>query len=234
MNLETIHPGVHRVDLGMVNAYLLEDQGRWLIVDTGTPGSEGALLSALREAGGNPNDVAAILVTHLHADHSGSLAALKELTGAPAWMHPVDADAVRQGVSMRPAQPAPGVLNWLLVKVVMAARGPMDIAPAAVERELVHGEVLDFAGGVRVIHAPGHAAGQVCLWVERDGGVLLAADAASRMMGLGYPPIFEDQEEGLQTLRKLANLTFQTACFGHGNPLREGAAEVFQQKWGGR
>jgi len=74
--VQEVVPGLYRVPLGVVDAYLLVD-GAVTLVDTGTPGSEGKILAALRALGRGPSDVGAIVVTHCHADHSGSLAALE-------------------------------------------------------------------------------------------------------------------------------------------------------------
>lgn len=106
-----------------------------MLIDTGTHGSSDKILSAVRSLGKSPHSVTNILVTHLHADHTGSLAALKELSGAPAVMHPADAEMVRGGKSIRPVDPAPGLINWLIVKVFMALRGPTEIEPTEIEGE---------------------------------------------------------------------------------------------------
>ena len=107
----------------------------------------------------------------------------------------------------------------------------MSIQPAEIEIELKNGDELDFAGGLRVIHAPGHCAGQVVFLLPDNGGLLFAADAASNMFGLGYPPIFEDLNEGNMTLSRLAALDFKIACFGHGSAIIGQAAERFRGKW---
>lgn len=232
MSLEQVVPGVHRVNLGFVNAYLLENGDGLVLVDTGTPGSAEKIHAAIRSLGKSPQDVSHILVTHLHADHTGSLASLKAVTGAPALMHPADTELVRNGRSFRPTVPAPGLLNWLMARLFLARRSPVAIEPAAIEREINDGDRLDLSGGLQVIHAPGHAAGQVCFLREADGGLLIAADAASNMMGLGYPPIFEDLELGLASLKKLSGFEFEVACFGHGRPIREAASKAFAAKWG--
>lgn len=44
--------GLYRVPLGVVNAYLFVD-GAVTVIDTGTPGSEGKILSAVRALGEN-------------------------------------------------------------------------------------------------------------------------------------------------------------------------------------
>src|SRR5260370_14718819 len=114
MPLKPMAPGVYMIALGYVNAFLLEGDDGLVLIDTGVPGSAGKILAAAAELGKQPSDIRHILVTHCHADHSGSLAALKQATAAPAYMHPLDAAMVRQGPVMRAMRPAPGLLAGLV------------------------------------------------------------------------------------------------------------------------
>ena len=56
-----------------------------VLVDTGVPGSETAILAAVEELGRTAGDVTDIVITHADGDHVGSLAALVEATGATVW-----------------------------------------------------------------------------------------------------------------------------------------------------
>ena len=197
MALKQVAPGAWMVPLGFVNAYLLEGADGLVLIDTGVAGSAEKILAAARELGKQPADIRHILVTHVHADHTGSLAALKQATGARAFMHPLDAALTRRGQAMRPVQPAPGVVAALVYRLMIAPRQRAPtVTPATVEHELADGEVLDFAGGLRVIHAPGHSAGQVAFLRPQHGGLLFAADACGNMLGLRLSVIYEDLEGG--------------------------------------
>ncbi|MDQ2693379.1 MAG: MBL fold metallo-hydrolase, partial [Chloroflexota bacterium] len=102
MAVQQVVPGLYLINLGFVNAYLLQGHQGLTLVDTGVPGSADKILEAVSDLGKQPGDVKQILITHLHGDHVGSLAALKQATGAPAYMHPADATLVRQGQISRP------------------------------------------------------------------------------------------------------------------------------------
>jgi glyoxylase-like metal-dependent hydrolase (beta-lactamase superfamily II) len=231
MAAETVVPGVTMIGLGMVNAFLVESEGGLTLVDTGTPGSQEKILNGIREIGREPTEVERIVVTHLHYDHSGSLAPLKAATGAPAAMHALDARMVARGEGMRPAKPGPGLVNKLMVRLVGISGNSGEVMPAEIEQELHDGEQL-WPGGLQVVYAPGHTIGQVALLLPGDhGGVLFAADAAANMFRLGYAPIYEDLISGKETLRKLASMDFEVACFGHGGPIRSGAGRRFRDKW---
>jgi glyoxylase-like metal-dependent hydrolase (beta-lactamase superfamily II) len=65
-----------RVNLDFVSAYVLYRSGEATIVDTGIGGSEGAIEAALGEAGLGWGDVSGLVITHLHPDHQGSVAAV--------------------------------------------------------------------------------------------------------------------------------------------------------------
>jgi glyoxylase-like metal-dependent hydrolase (beta-lactamase superfamily II) len=229
MAAKKIVPGVYAISLRIVNAFLLETDEELILIDTGLYGSEGRILGAIAGLGREPADVKQILVTHCHSDHTGSLAALAAATGAPVSMHPVDAELACRGETLRPAEAGPGLVNGLMYRI-MSRRGTSRLPVVEIEGELHDGQKLE--SGLQVVHAPGHTAGQVAfLWPEQ-GGVLVAADAASNMLGLGYAPIYEDLKEGKRSLAKLAALDFEVACFGHGRAITRGASRRFREKWG--
>ncbi|MFQ5595531.1 MAG: MBL fold metallo-hydrolase, partial [Anaerolineae bacterium] len=222
-------PGLYTIPLGPVNAFLI-DSDELTLIDTGYGKDAEKILEAVRSVGRQPGDVQHILVTHCHPDHAGSLAKLKQVTGAPAYMHPADAAIVRTGKVPPHLKPAPGLINNILFRVLIGF-GPAEYDAAEIEHEVQDGDELTVAGGIRAIHVPGHCAGQLAfLWPEH-GGVLFAADAASNMLGFGYSLGYEDIEEGKRSLAKIAALDFEIACFGHGKAIVQGASSRFRQKW---
>lgn len=61
-----------------INAFLLEMQGRLVLVDTGSgelfgPGNGGKLIDSMERLGFRPEQITDILITHAHSDHSGGL-----------------------------------------------------------------------------------------------------------------------------------------------------------------
>jgi glyoxylase-like metal-dependent hydrolase (beta-lactamase superfamily II) len=66
----------HRVNLDFVSAYILYRGGEAVIVDTGVESSEGGIEAALGEIDLSWGDVGALVVTHLHPDHQGSVPAV--------------------------------------------------------------------------------------------------------------------------------------------------------------
>jgi len=232
MATNQIVEGLWRINLGAVNAYLLDggelDSARraLTLIDTGVPKSEGKIVAAIEAIGRTISDLQHIIVTHCHPDHSGSVAVLKRLSGARVYMHAADAAMVRKGESWRPMTASPGLLRRLMFTLFVPKK-PTAIDPCAVDEEIRDGTELPIAGGLKVIHAPGHCAGQVVLlWPRRR--LIFAADACANLPNFGYALGYEDLELGKASLRKLAALDFDAAVFGHGNPITSGASKRFR------
>ena len=231
MSIQQVIPNVYSISIGSVNVFLLEDEDDGLIlIDTGNPGSEDLILQSIRKIGKHLTDIKHILVTHSHADHTGSLAALKKSTNAQTYMHSIDAELVKAGKTLRSLAPSPGlmarILFWLFI------RPSPTIEPIEIENEVSDGDIIQLAGGIKAIHVPGHCAGQLAFLWPKQKGVLFAADTCINKMGLGLSIGYEDIEEGKRSLHKLANLEFETALFSHGNAIIIGASKRFKEKWG--
>ena len=226
----TIATGVYEIGLGGVNAFLIDlDDGGLLLVDAGFARSGPRIGRTIRDVGRTPSDLRAVLMTHLHGDHTGALAEVKSHTGAEVWMHPADAALVRRGVFARPLEPGPGLLRRGIARI-SALRPAQPGEPIAVEHEVADGETLPFAG-LQAVYTPGHTAGHLALLLPRDGGVLFVGDAATNFVRLGWGQIYEDVGEGRASLAKLAALDFEVAAFAHGRAIRAHADERFRARW---
>ena len=228
-------PNVYRIRLtmGYTNAYLLVSDDGVTLIDSGTKGQQSAIVEAISGTGRTPADLKHILITHHHSDHTGSLASLVETTGAKAYVHPLDAPRTRGDEPV--AGPNPDVRMGRMLKPLLMRLQPSRMPPVAIEREVVDGDELPIAGGVKVVHTPGHTAGHVSyLWPE-SGGVLFAGDAAGKFREI-QPPVgglasmfTEDPEAAKESFRKMAELEFDTVCMGHGGTLTGQAHAAFKR-----
>jgi glyoxylase-like metal-dependent hydrolase (beta-lactamase superfamily II) len=217
--------------MGYVNAYLIAAESLTL-VDSGLTGQEGTIEKAIVESGRVPSDLQHILITHHHSDHTGSLAALVKTTGARTYVHALDAPITSGAAPV--AGPNRRVLLGRILGPLIMRLQPSRMPEVAIDHEVTDGEDLPVAGGMRAVHTPGHTAGHVSyLWPE-NGGVLFAGDAAGNFMGLG-PPVgvggmfSEDHDRARESFRKLAELEFGAACFGHGGPITGKAHAAFRR-----
>jgi glyoxylase-like metal-dependent hydrolase (beta-lactamase superfamily II) len=225
-----IVPGVFAIDrLGVGRAYLYREADRLTLIDTGLAGSAERIVAEIERAGRRPEELAQIVITHHHSDHTGSLADLQQRTGATTLAHSLDAPIVRG--ERPPPEPKP-TGGWALA-MPLARRGARPPRGAAVDRELADGDEIDLDGGAKVMHVPGHTMGSIALYLPARK-LLFSGDAAQSAFGLGPPSgpfgmFNEDRVAAAASFRKLAELDFDVACFGHGRPLDRDASLAFRR-----
>lgn len=229
MTAKSVIEGVYVVPMGLANAFLIKSEDGFALIDAGFPGKEAAVFDSIRSLGGSPEQLRYLVFTHGHPDHIGSAAAIVQQTGAMTFMHPLDAPLAESGGPFRPLRAAPGLLRSLMCKVFFDPEERM--APFAIDQHLADGEILPIAGGLKVIHTPGHCAGHVSL-LWRSGRMLFVGDVGMNLMGLGDPVGFENLQAGRASQRKLAQLSFDAAGFGHGPPIAHHASDRLREKWG--
>jgi glyoxylase-like metal-dependent hydrolase (beta-lactamase superfamily II) len=152
------------VRLGMVNAYLVEEDDGLTLIDTMLPGSATAVLKA---AGGRP--ITRIALTHAHGDHVGSLDALAEkLPAAEVLISARDARFLSGDKSLDPGEER-GKL-----------RGGYPGTKTRPTRTIAPGERV---GSLEVVASPGHTPGHVAFLDTRDR-TLYCGDVYSTLGGM--------------------------------------------------
>ncbi|MEO8456943.1 MAG: MBL fold metallo-hydrolase [Chloroflexota bacterium] len=229
--VEEIFPFIYALPLGYVNAFLLAEEDGLTLIDSGLKGQDRKIGRAIRQLARKPDEVRNVLLTHHHADHVGSLAAIMAESGAAAWVHPIDAPIVA-GEKKRP-HPNAGSRAGRMFGPLIERLPQNNPPPAKPTNEATEGVTIPVAGGVKVIETPGHTLGHVSFLIEAHGGVLFAGDAAGHLFGrIGRPALIftEDMDVAKESMAKLAALDFDTACFGHGSVLK-GKANVEFRKY---
>ncbi|WP_251151397.1 MBL fold metallo-hydrolase [Cellulosimicrobium sp. Marseille-Q4280] len=232
---------VHRLEHAYVNVYLVaDDDGRVLVVDTGLPATWDLLGHALRELGHRPSDVAGVVLTHAHFDHTGSAARARSRLGVPIWLHEDDAEIAAHPYryaheNVRALYPLryPAAVRIL---ASMAAAGALRVPGVRGLRHAEPGATLPVPGSPRVVFSPGHTAGHCALHLpERD--VLLTGDALVTLdpyTGTRGPQIIAgaataDSAQALASLDRLVETGATTLLPGHGNPWTEGVGTAVER-----
>ncbi|HEX6300483.1 MAG TPA: MBL fold metallo-hydrolase [Acidimicrobiia bacterium] len=226
MVVETVASGVYQIGPRFVNSFIIDGDEGVTLVDTLLPKKVDLITAGLNKIGRSLEDVGAILITHSHADHSGGASAVKAHSNARLYATKADAPAI-QGVQKPPASPTPFYvkpLAWLMA--AMPGPLPTDVDHFVSETS---GDLLP--GDLRAINTPGHTPGHTSYLLDRDGGVLFVGDAARATkrgeLIRGYFNRSTPLIDG--SLRHLAELDFETATFGHSDPLTSQASSAFRR-----
>jgi len=172
MQDERLAHGITVVDTGFVRpqfdaAYLLVQDGRAAVIDTGTNAAVPRILAALAAAGLRPADVDWVIPTHIHLDHAGGAGLLMQ--HLPQARLAVHARGARHMVD--PSQLMAGVRAVYGDEVVQRDYG--ELVPVPAERVVAadDGLVLHLAKRpLRLLDTPGHARHHLCVWDEASGG----------------------------------------------------------------
>lgn len=221
--MERVVDGVHQLSLGG-NAFIVDGDDGVVLVDTGLPGRQAAIVAGLASLGRSVHDVHAIVLTHGHTDHLGGAAVLRRNSGATLVAPMVEADVVRGD---RPP-PVPPVLDRPLLRQL--AR--MLPSPEATDvDEVVEAGPLPVSADLVAIPTPGHTAGHTSFLLDRAGGVLFVGDAAvaHRRGGIARGAMNRRTAVFDDSLRTMARHHFDVACFGHSAPIRSGASATFRR-----
>ena len=241
---QLVVPGVHLLPFEIGQVYIWDWGDGLTIVDSGIAGSEDAILAAVASIGRRPEDVREIVLTHYHDDHRGGATELARRTGASVIAHRTEAPVI--GGEQPQAPPhlteferpiAEGVIARMMPSAAAGAGGEpqsLDVLarqlvastlpPVQVQREVQDGDTVGREG--LVVHVPGHTAGSIAVLVPALG-VLLTGDTLASYEGNVIPGVFNlDGAELLRSVRKLARLDFEVACFGHGAPVLGGASRA--------
>ncbi len=219
-----LSPGVVRIPTigaASTNSFaFVDDDGSVTLVDCGLKRAPGRIVAGLRAIGRHPSDVTRILLTHAHLDHAGGAADMAARTGAPVAVHEADAAYVEAG-----RHPSPD--RSLLAGRLMARLPGQRFPPVAVGKRLDDGELLDVAGGLRIVATPGHTPGHVSL-LHEPTGTLITGDALFNVRHLTYSPrpLCTDFRLSRRTAHVLGELEYERVGFTHGTEIVDGAREA--------
>jgi glyoxylase-like metal-dependent hydrolase (beta-lactamase superfamily II) len=192
---------IRQLTLGPIqtNCYLIccEETYQAAVVD---PAWDGRSIVATAENDGY--EITHILLTHTHFDHVGGLSEVKNITGAPIYVHP-DAIDMLNDTTMSAA--------------FFGVRVP---PPPQPDEMLKDGQVIHVGNlELQVLDTPGHAPGHVSFYLHKyrvllDGDVLFQNGIGRTDLPGGDYEVLMDSIKG-----KLLTLPEETRVFsGHGSP----------------
>ena len=212
---------------GITASYLIRGSKPCLI-ETGTARSAPVVLAQLAGLGIAPEDLATIVVTHIHLDHAGGV-------GDLAKLFPKAQVVVHEKGARHLADPAKLVASAHRVFGEAMDRLFGDLLPTPAERLTVLGDTgaIDLGDGrsLATFHNPGHASHHVGLY-DTGTGDLYTGDAAgvyvpetAEVRPATPPPDF-DLALTLNSLRLMRETRATRLLFSHYGPVTDVAATL--------
>ena len=164
---------------GLAVWFIPTDDGH-IVIDGGVPETAAQVMAGIRALGYDPADIAILLNTHAHFDHSGGLAELKAISGAQMMASEGDRSALEGGFYLGSEEES--VLN---------------APPVSVDHILADGETVSHGGVTLTANlTPGHSRGCTSwtLTLEEGGEAyeaLIFCSASVAANRLVDPPQYE-------------------------------------------
>ena len=201
----------------------------WVLVDAGLRGYAEQIRLAAEECFGHGTAPQAVVLTHGHFDHVGSLRALLDMWPVPVYAHQLELPHLTGRLDYPPPDPlvGGGMMAW---SSKLLPKGALDIGPSL--EALPQDRSIPGAPGWEWIHTPGHTDGHVSLFRPLDR-VLVAGDAvttvrqesllaiATQRPEVHGPPAYftSDWDAARESVRHIASLEPEVLATGHGVPL---------------
>ena len=241
---EPVAPGVARLGVVFVNVFALgEPGGPWVLVDAGLNGSAGLIRRSVEGRFGAGARPEAILLTHGHFDHVGSVRNLADGWDVPVYAHPLEAPYLDGRSDYPPRDPTMGGAMAQMSRI-MPDHG-YDFGDRL--RTLPADGGIPGLQGWRWLHTPGHTLGHVSLFREADAALLAGAAFATmdldswsayltrrREFSRPSPPFTLDWGTTHESIEKLADLGPRLVAAGHGLPIAGDDVAAELRRFAGR
>ncbi len=212
--------------LRIANVYLISTPESLTLVDSGLMSDASKIVADLNRGGFTISHLRQVVITHAHADHTGSAAEIVRRSGAKVLAYKDEVPYI-QGTAVMPSQsPVMRLFSSLSAKIMPNPPG------LKVDFPLEDGQEIPGTAGYITVHAPGHTPGSMCLY-HPQRRILIAGDALFNRHPLTMRPglreplamISSDIHQVRESIRKLAALDVDILLCGHGAPILSDASE---------
>ncbi|MDQ3585530.1 MAG: MBL fold metallo-hydrolase [Acidobacteriota bacterium] len=238
-SLQPVASGVGYMTTVFVNLYFIEaEDNSWMLVDTGLPLQAWRVRAAAAAQFGPGARPLSIVLTHGHFDHAGNALALATEWDVPIYAHELEMPYLTGQSDYPPQDPTVG--GALAQMSRLFPHSGYDFG-SRVQSLPPDGRLPGLAEW-RYLHTPGHTAGHISLFRERDR-VLIAGDALAtvnqespvtlmtlkRELRQPPAPMTTDWGAARDSINQLAGLRPDVIAAGHGLPITDQAAAQLER-----
>jgi len=226
-----VTPGVWGMKTVFVNIFMIAtgNGNDWVLVDAGLKGFANNIQKMAAELFGPNNPPEAIILTHGHFDHVGTIKKLLTVWDVPVYAHALELPYLTGHSAYPPPDPTVGGGLMSALSVIYPKK-PIDLGINV--RVLPENNSVPFLPEWLWVFTPGHSPGHVSLWRQRDK-LVIAGDAfvttkqesafsvAVQKLELSGPPKYftADWIAAAASVKKLRDLQPAIAATGHGKPM---------------
>ncbi len=202
---------IHRIAGGNVNCYIVEDNDKAILIDTGRKKYRDKILEKCREF-----HVGLIVLTHGHMDHCQNAAYLANALHIPIAMNKKDLNLIPD--NRKQALFAKTFLGKIVLSVSLSSfeKDSLEVFEPKIYLEN-DDDLSEYGIAAKVVELPGHTKGSIGIKVDDN---LFVGDA---LMNMFYPTLsmlYADEQEMLSSAEYISELGDKTIYFGHGKPKR--------------
>ncbi len=228
---QQVMPDILVLKFTIVNACIVGKSDKWVLVDTGLENSAEFILQSAEKRFGKDSRPEAIILTHGHFDHVGSVIKLANLWKVPVYIHQLEMPYVTGKKDYPIADPK--VDKGMIAKMSPSfPHQSIKIESGAV--------ALPADGSIpgmpdwKWIYTPGHTEGHISLFREKDR-TLIVGDAFSTVKQESLTSVLSQKEEisgppkylttdwkaAEVSVERLKELKPSLAIPSHGNPMKD-------------
>ena len=202
---------IHRIASGNVNCYIVADNDKAILIDTGRKKYCEKILERCKKF-----HVNLIVLTHGHMDHCQNAAYLAEALHIPIAINKNDMDLIPD--NRKQSLLAKTLLGKIVLSVSLSSFEMDSLEVFDPIIYLKNGDDLSEYGiAAKAVELPGHTKGSIGVEIEDN---LFVGDA---LMNMFYPTVsmlYVDEQEMLLSAKYISELGEKTIYFGHGKPKR--------------
>lgn len=202
---------IHRIVSGNVNCYIVADNGRAILIDTGRTKYREKILEKCKEF-----HVSLIVLTHGHMDHCQNAAYLAGALQIPIAMSEKDINLIPD--NRKQPLSAKTLLGKMVLSVSLSSFKKDSLETFEPAIYLKNGDDLsDYGIEAEIVELPGHTKGSIGVKME---DCLFVGDA---LMNMFYPTtsmLYTEEQEMLESAKYISESGEKTIYFGHGKPKR--------------